>query len=51
MAGEYLATGGGRYLGINYVLLGGGKIGWFRVVVHVGGNDEDGVGNAYIIPS
>ena len=50
---KYLATGGGRYSGVDYVLLFSGTIGvvvWFIVVVPVVGNENYSGGKSHMIP-
>ena len=45
--------GGGIYPGFGNVSLDGGTSGavfWFRVVGHIGGNDNEGGGNRHRIP-
>ena len=52
-AGENTVNGGGRYLYVGNVLLVTGVSGYLiqiRVMGHVGGGDEDGVGNPYNLP-
>ena len=52
-SGEDVAKGGVIYPCVGYILLGVGTgvaAVWFRVVGHVGGNDEDDGGNARRLP-
>ena len=50
---KYLATGGGRYSCVDYVLLFSGTLGvvvWFVVVGRVGGNEKYTGGKSHMIP-
>ena len=54
MAVEDPTKVGGRYPGVGYVLSSGGTRSdtfWFRYMGRVGGDEEDGVGNACRIPT
>ena len=53
LAEKYPGMGGGIYPGFGNVSLDGGTSGavfWFRVVGHIGGNDNEGGGNRHRIP-